>query len=181
MDIRELTEGDNIAAFTCGNGHLDGWIKTHARDNRRRGFCTTYVAVENGTVVGFVATSATSVERARVKRGRGPETWPAMLIARMGVAMSRQHGGIGKRLIAHAFNVAAAQYRLSGCAAVIVDAKPEAEAFYRQFGFDDLLVLERDPARTESSAIRLYLPIATVQEAIDDATQSEVEAPTPAA
>ena len=177
MDIRELTKGDNLAAFTCGNDHLDTWLKTHAHKNAERGFGKTYVVIEGGAVLGFVATSATSIERARVKRGQGPDKWPAILIARMGVSKAQQGRGLGKRLIAHAFVVADAQYKVSGCAAVIVAAKPEAETFYRQFGFENLLVLESDTARTEDSPILLYLPIATVHAAIADATRKEVEAP----
>lgn len=177
MHIHELTEDDDLAAFTCGNDHLDGWLKTHARKNAQRGFGKTYVAVEDGAVLGFVATSATAIERARVKRGQGPDKWPAMLIARMGVSKAQQGRGLGKRLIAHAFVVADAQYRVSGCAAVIVAAKPGAETFYRQFGFENLLALESDTASTEDSPILMYLPIATVHAAIADATREEVGAP----
>lgn len=180
MEIKELTEDDHLGVFTCGNEHLDEWLKKHAYKNGVRGFSKTYVAVERGVVLGFVATSATSIERARVKRGQGPERWPAMLIARMGVLKGRQRKGIGKRLIAHAFVVADAQYKMSGCAAVIVDAKPEAVGFYRQYEFEDLLVLENDPPRTDASPILMYLPIATVHAAIADATREET-VPPPAA
>lgn len=171
MEIRELAAGDEIAAFCSGNDALDAWFKAHARDNRRRGFGTTYVAVEAGVVLGFVSTTATSIERARVKRGQGPDQWPALLIARMAVSRDHQGRGIGKRLIAHAFVVADAQYELSGCAAVIVDAKPSAVEFYRQFGFKDLLVLQSDLPPTETSPIRMFIPIATVREAIEDAAR----------
>jgi len=169
VEIRELAADDEIATFCSDNDALDAWFKTRARDNRRRGFGTTFVALEADVVLGFVSTSATSIERARVKRGRGPDSWSALLIARMAVSKEHQRRGIGKRLIAHAFIVADAQYKLSGCAALIVDAKPAAAEFYRQFGFRDLLVLESDPAPTATSPIRMFIPIATVQEAIKDA------------
>lgn len=169
MEIRELAADDEIAAFCSGNEALDAWFKTRARDNRRRGFGTTYIAVEASVVLGFVSTTATSIERARVKRGQGPDWWSALLIARMAVSRKHQRRGIGKRLIVHAFVVADAQYKLSGCAAVIVDAKPSAAEFYRQFGFKNLLVLESDPAPTETSPIRMFIPIATVHEAIAEA------------
>lgn len=106
-----------------------------------------------------------------MKRGQGPALWSALLIARMAVSSEHQRRGIGKRLIAHAFVVADAQYKLSGCAAVIVDAKPSAVEFYRQFGFENLLVLKSDPAPTETSPIRMFIPIATVHEAIADAAR----------
>jgi len=61
----------------------------------------------------------------------------------------------------------------------IVDAKPSAAEFYRQFGFEDLLVLESDPAPTEASPIRMFIPIATVHEAIADAACEESAAPAP--
>ncbi len=176
MDIRELTKDDDLAAFTCGNDHLDEWLKKHAHKNAQRGFSKTYVAVESDAVIGFVATSATSIERARVKRGQGPDKWPAMLIARMGVSKEHQGKGIGKRLIAHAFVVADAQYKVSGCAAVIVDAKPGVDGFYRQYGFEELISLPSDPPKSEASPTLLYMPIATVHEAIADATKEE---PTP--
>jgi GNAT superfamily N-acetyltransferase len=179
VEIRELAADDEIATFCSGNDALDAWFKTHARDNRRRGFGTTYIAVEAGVVLGFVSTTATSIERARVKRGQGPDWWSALLIARMAVSREHQRRGIGKRLIVHAFVVADAQYKLSGCAAVIVDAKPDVAEFYRQFGFKDLLVLERDPTPTETSPIRMFLPIATVREAIAAAAREMPAAQVP--
>lgn len=75
----------------------------------------------------------------------------------------------------HAFVVADAQYKLSWCAAVIVDAKRPAAEFYRQFGFRDLLVLESDPALTETSPIGMFIPIATVHEAIAEAAREVPE------
>src|SRR5262245_14125060 len=123
MTIKELADDDDLAAFYSGNNALDDWLKKHALKNQARGFGTTYLAVDDhGTIVGFVATSAATVERARVKRGQGPDRWPAVLIGRMAVANDRKRQGIGKCLMLHAFVVADAQYRLSGCAAVIVDA-----------------------------------------------------------
>jgi predicted N-acetyltransferase YhbS len=181
VEIRELSADDEIAAFSSGNDALDAWFKTRAHDNRRRGFGTTYIAVEGGVVLGFISTSATSIERARVKRGQGPDLWAALLIARMAVSIEHQGRGIGKRLIAHAFVIADAQYKLSGCAAVIVDAKPSAVGFYRQFGFKDLLVLKGDPLPTETSPTRMYIPIATVLEAIADAVHEEPIAQAPTA
>jgi predicted N-acetyltransferase YhbS len=170
VEIRELVADDEIAAFCSGNDALDTWFKTRARDNRRRGFGTTHIAVEANVVLGYVSTTATSIERARVKRGQGPDSWSALLIARMAVSHDHQRRGIGKRLIVHAFAIADAQYKLSGCAAVIVDAKPSALEFYRQFGFKDLLVLEGDPKPTDTSPTRMFLPIATVHAAIAEAT-----------
>jgi GNAT superfamily N-acetyltransferase len=177
--MRELAADDDIAAFCSGNDALDTWFKTRARDNRRRGFGTTHVAIEGGVVIGFVSTAATSIERIRVKRGQGPDSWSALLISRMAVSREHQRRGIGKRLIAHAFVVADAQYKLSGCAAVIVDAKPSAAEFYRQLGFKDLLVLKSDPAPTETSPIRMFIPIATVLEAIADAARGVPPAQAP--
>lgn len=170
MDIRELAADDDLAAFHSGTDALDTWLRTRALENRRRGFGTTYVAVEGSAVLGFVSTSAAEIERARVKRGQGPERWSALLIGRMAVSKDHHKRGIGKRLMAHAFAVADAQYRLSGCAAVVVDAKPESVDYYRQFGFKDLLVLPSDQPKPDAATIKMYVPIKTVHDAIGSAT-----------
>ena len=106
MKIKALAAQDDLAAFCSGNDRLDEWLKRHAIKNQERGFGPTYLALDGeGTIVGFVSTSAALVERARIKRGQGPERWPALLIGRMAVSKQHQQGGIGKRLLLHAFVV----------------------------------------------------------------------------
>ena len=69
MKIKELAADDELAAFCSDDDRLDEWLKKHAIKNQERGFGTTYLALDNdGSIVGFVSTSAASVERARQAR-----------------------------------------------------------------------------------------------------------------
>lgn len=166
--MKLLTAEDDLGHFDSGESVLDDWLKRHALKNQEKGHGTTHVAVDdNNVVVGFVSTHAASVERARVKRGQGPDRWSALLIGRMAVHKDHHRQGIGRQLMAHAFLIADAQYKLSGCAALIVDAKPNAVSYYVQYGFKKLLVLPDDAPQTDQSATKMYLAIQTVRQAIE--------------
>lgn len=160
VEIRALSADDDLSAFHSGEPALDTWLVWHARPNQRRGFSATYVAVDGKTIVGYVALTASSLDRVRVKRGQGPTRWPALLVARMAVAQTCQRRGVGVLLVIRALEVAVQQLQLSGCAAITVDAKVASVAFYRRFGFRDALHLPHDPACQPSDPLPMYLEIA---------------------
>jgi len=60
----------------------------------------------------------------------------------MAVAKECQGKGIGKSLLAHDFMLAHEQADRAGCVGIVVDAKPDAVAFYKLYGFEELALIE---------------------------------------
>ena len=100
---------------------------------------TSYVAVEGEHVVGFatVAPSEIVVERIPSSRRRRLPNYPmpVLRLARLAVDERARGRGIGRALLKAVFVLAKKMSRDYGCVGVVVDAKPEAVAFYERYGF----------------------------------------------
>ena len=79
---------------------------------------------------------------------------PAVLIGRMATDLRARQAGlrVGSRLLIHVLKQSLRAAEMLGVRCVIVDAKPEAAAFYRRFGFMPL----------QQEGLRLYLPISAL-------------------
>lgn len=90
-----------------------------------------------------------------------------MLLARMAVASNSQRQNLGEFLLKFVLQCAWDINRLSGCFAIIVDAKDEnVKRFYLKYGFAELL----------DNSLRLYLPVATLSGLPDFAEEAETSA-----
>ena len=95
----------------------------------------TYVAVDSGGIAGFMTVAAGELEGERVTEHRRPHSLPILRLARLAVHVHARGRGIGEALLFEALRLALAMKASVGCAGVVVDAKPDAVAFYAQYGF----------------------------------------------
>ena len=120
--------------FRCGNQVLDEWLHKYARQNERRDFSRTYLALEEDEVLGYVSIAAGSIGRqlAPAEVGRNaPEFIPVVIVTRLAVDARAQGTGLGKLLLAHAFEKARRVASLIGAGGVLVSATDEtAKSFY---------------------------------------------------
>jgi predicted N-acetyltransferase YhbS len=144
--VRLLRESDDRTRFRSGHEDLDRFFVRYAGQNQfRLHIGTTYVAVdERGAVAGFATVASCSIEVRDVPRKlakRFPAyPIPALRLARMAVVEGLQRSGVGALLMRAVFLIARDQARKSGCAFVVVDAKPGAETYYERWGFELLPV-----------------------------------------
>jgi GNAT superfamily N-acetyltransferase len=125
------------------------------------------VAVEDGSVLGFVTVAAAEVEIAGLpaSRRKGPPSYPlpALRIARLAVD-SRAHGrGIGAELLKQALILARKTAETVGCVGVIVDAKAEAVAFYTRYGFEPATTVVGSLGDRPQPVV-LFLPLSLIPE-----------------
>ncbi len=147
IEVRRLRPEDDRSSFFSGNADLDRFFRSYAGQNQfRLHVGTTYIAVKEREVLGFVTVAATSIiiENLPARRRRGIPKYPlpALRVARLGVASTAQGKGIGKRLLRAAFHIAHEMSDLAGCVGVVVDAKQEAVPLYEQFGFESVDALQ---------------------------------------
>jgi predicted N-acetyltransferase YhbS len=166
MEIRSLREGEDRTAFRSGDPDLDRFFAKYAGQNQfRHHLGSTYVAVEDGKILGFATVAAGSIEgealpaAARRRLPRYPV--PVLRLARLAVDTGAQDRGTGRALLRHMFHLALKMAEGFGCVGVLVDAKPGAEGFYERFGFSRLDATE---GRIESypAATPLFLPLELV-------------------
>jgi predicted N-acetyltransferase YhbS len=166
MEIRALRESDERSAFHSGDPDLDRFLQKYAGQNQfRHHIGATYVAVEGDTVAGYVTVAPGQIEiedlsdAQRKKLPRYP--LPILRLARLAVDEPFRGQGIGKRLLRYVLLLALRMAEEFGCTGVVVDAKPGAVEFYRQFGFLALEAIEgQSPARPQATA--MLLPIAEI-------------------
>ena len=160
--IEPLSRSHDREHFDRGAEALNIFLRQTARQHQEKGLSRTFVLVEQGgskpaPILGFFTLAATegltdSLPPEIAKRF--PARIPAIILARLAVAKSRQGKGLGAVLIAEALIRVASVAEQLGVAGLFVDAKDEsAAAFYRKHGFAPLV----------SNPLRLFLPLATIR------------------
>lgn len=140
LEIRRLKPTDNRVTFRSGNIDLDRFFQRFAGQNQfRHHIGTTYVAIEKSAILGFATLSVAEVVVADLPaamRKRLPQyPLPALRLARLAVDERAQGRGVGSALLRAVFALAHRMALDFGCIGVIVDAKPDAVAFYEKLGF----------------------------------------------
>src|SRR6266511_165520 len=140
ISIRRLKPEDDRSLFRSGNIELDRFFQRYAGQNQfRHHIGTTYVAVDDGTILGF-----TTVAPSEIAGDDVPETYrkrlpryplPVLRLARLATQESARGRGIGAALLRAVFTLAHKMAGDLGCVGVVVDAKPDAIAFYAKLGF----------------------------------------------
>ena len=146
LQVRRLEPHDDRTCFRSGSVDLDRFFLRYAGQNQfRHHIGTTYVAVrEDGFIAGFATVTASEVATAALsatKRKRLPQyPLPVLRLARLAVDERAKGQGIGSLLLRAVLALARRMARDFGCVGVVVDAKPEAVAFYEKLGFVPLEV-----------------------------------------
>lgn len=147
ITVRKLRPADDRSTFDSGDPDLDRFFKRFAGQNQFKHYVgTTYVAEEAGLLVGFATVSAAQIEIRDLppaKHGRLPRyPLPVLRLARLAVDKRAQGRGVGLTLLKAVFVMARAMAGDFGCIGVVVDAKPQAVAFYKRYGFTILEVVQ---------------------------------------
>ena len=126
--------------FSCGEPSLDDWLRRRALANQSSGASRTFVACEGGEVVGYYAIAANGLSThesvGRFRRNM-PEPIPVILLARLAVASSHQHLGLGRSLLHDALGRVVTAADTLGIRGVIVHSLSEsARRFYLGHGFE---------------------------------------------
>ncbi len=141
---RPLRESDDRESFDCGRDALNLWFRRHAWPNHLSGASRVNVLQDDATgrIVGFVALSATQIERAFLPKARqrnSPDPIPATLLGRLAIDRSFQRQGHAASLLRFALATALRASTQVGSFGVVTHPLDEgARRFYAHFGFEDL-------------------------------------------
>lgn len=125
---------------------LKNFLKRDALDFHRANIAKTYVCVReeanSSRVIGFVALTCSEVyiSDGRLRPSDGGAAryrhFPAVKVVRLAVDRRERSCGVGRRLLDLSISIARRVVMPSvGCRFLMVDAKPEAIAYYENFGF----------------------------------------------
>jgi GNAT superfamily N-acetyltransferase len=175
IEIRALREHDNRASFRSGDADLDRFFQQFAGQNQfRHHLGVTYVAVDDQHSLGFATVAAAHVEIEElpaVARRKLPHYPLSVLrLARLAIDQSAQGQGLGLQLLRFALGLALQMADDYGCVGVIVDAKPDAVAFYTKYGFLAVEAVEGQSDARPAPAT-LFLSTRAIRAAIDAASK----------
>jgi GNAT superfamily N-acetyltransferase len=164
--VRRLEPGDDRDRFCSGNPDLDRFLHLFAGQNQfRHHIGVTYVAVEDGAILGFVTVSPSEIEIDALpadRRRRLPRyPLPTLRLARLAVAETARNRGVGQALLRFALTLARRMADEIGCVGVVVDAKPEARTFYLRYGFEPVSAVE-GALRDRPEPTPMFLPLSSI-------------------
>ena len=170
IEIRALRERDNRASFRSGDADLDRFFQQFAGQNQfRHHLGVTYVAVDDQNVLAFATVAAAHVEvdelPASVRRKLPRYPLPVLRLARLAVDRSAQGQGLGLQLLRFVLRLAVQMADDYGCVGVIVDAKPDAVAFYAKYGFLTVEALEGG-SDARPAPTPMFLSIRAIRDAL---------------
>jgi predicted N-acetyltransferase YhbS len=170
IEIRALRENDDRTSFRSDDADLDRFFRQFAGQNQfRHHLGVTYVAADGRDILGFATVAAAQVEIDKlplVMRRKLPRyPLPVLRLARLAVDQSAQGQGLGLHLLRFVLHLALQMADDYGCVGVIVDAKPNAGAFYARYGFVAVEAFEgRSDARPAPTP--MFLSIRAISDAI---------------
>jgi len=161
MEVRRVRGSDVLGGFGSGNADLDRYLHQYAKQNDRRHWNATWIAVDDGEVAGFATVVAGAVEAKELesvlpKLPQYPA--PILRLARLAADQHYTGKGVASALLQAVFQAAVEQAERTGCVGVFADAKPGAVTFYEKLGF----VTVHHPETGESTA-GMFLPLAAVR------------------
>lgn len=172
LTIRRLERSDVRDGFDSGSLALDRYLREFAWQNQERyALGVTYVAVDDETrcVCGYVTVSAAQLTANLRSRARVPRAFeggvPVLRLGCLAVDRRFQGHGLGRELLVHALRLAIGQAHEVGCVGVVVDARPEAVAFYERHGFERVEALEGG-GMSRPRTILMFLALRDVQAAL---------------
>ena len=152
-------------AFDCGSEPLNLFLKQTARQHAVRGISRTFVLVEEAAsqskpILGFFALNLCQINSESLSAEESkklPRSVSGVRLGRLAVAKDMQGQGVGKVLLVAAMEKFIEIFSRAGGIGLFVDAKDQrAKRFYEHFGFVSL----------PSNELELFLPVATIQEAV---------------
>lgn len=166
VEIRRLLPEDDRATFESGDLDLDRFFRRFAGQNQfRHHIGTTYVAVEDGALLGFATVTASELLGAQLPAARRKKLpkypLPVLRLARLAVSRTAQGRGVGSELLRAVFVLAHRMADDYGCVGVVVDAKEGAVTFYERLGFF-LLEVERGQLGDRPEPRPMFLELGAI-------------------
>ena len=155
MFFLPLNSQHDRKGFDCGNDDLNRWFYQVARQHKDRGVSSTFVAVSDNTsaeVFGYYAITVAelmNVDLPEQYRKRLPERIPVFRLGRLAVSVRHKGQRIGESLLFDAIDRITRISQEVGGVGIVVNAKPTAIDFYKQYGFEQMA----------DHPLNLFLPI----------------------
>lgn len=144
FNCRKIEASDRADDFDCGDAPLNEYLRKYARQDQRRSFGVTYVAVSShhspNRVIGYFTLANTSIPReglpeALTKGIPRYQNVPAFLLGRLAIDKHYQGKKIGEHLLSRCMKHCLELSRWSGARLLVADALESAVSWYERYNF----------------------------------------------
>lgn len=155
-----LASHHNRSEFDCGAESLNGYLQRYARQNAKRDYGVTTVAIfpeHPAQIAAYFTLANSKIEPGRwpAQAKKPPLDMPTVLLARLAVDRRFQGQGVGEWCLSQIFEQVVTIANVSAVAALEVEALDDRAArYYAHYGF---VALQNAPHH-------LYLPTARLRE-----------------
>jgi GNAT superfamily N-acetyltransferase len=155
---RALGPDDLVETFECRSVEQTQWLRRHARQANSSNSARVLVVTEpdHDQVVAYYAWAMASIVPtevpARLRKGAGRHPQPVALLARLGVSVAHEGGGLGAALLQDVISRSVEIGQEIGCRGLLVHAEsPQARDFYVH------LIPEFEPSPTDELHLVLMM------------------------
>ena len=155
MIFLPLSSQHDRKGFDCGDDDLNRWFSQVARQHKDRGVSSTFVAATDNKsveILGYYAITVAelmNVDLPEQYRKRLPDKVPVFRLGRLAVSVRYKGQRIGESLLFDAIDRITRISQEVGGVGIVVNAKPSAIDFYKQYGFEQM----------SDHPLNLFLPI----------------------
>lgn len=139
INVKILSEGDNLKGFVCGRKEIDEFIHDEAWDFQNERLGVSYIFRYDSEIVGFVTLSMADLKKERMKSEDrlliGKENYPALQVSQLAVCEKRFKNRIGTFLCDFCLAKAYEFSEKVGCRFLVLNAKRDVIDFYEKYGF----------------------------------------------
>lgn len=144
FSLDSLQRSHPRAAFDCGQGEVNDWLRTKALQNQEKRLSATKVLIDQAdAMAGFFTLATGQVDFGdlppELSRKLPRRALPVAILARLGVSTVYQRQKLGDRLLAQALRDCHVAGQTFAFVAVILDCIDDrAKAFYQRYDFAEL-------------------------------------------
>lgn len=137
-----LDDRHDRTCFDCGDATLNTWLAQTARQHKTKGISSTFVAVgdeSSSQILGYYSLSFAKLVNTDLPaqlRKKLPGKVPVFRLGRLAVSKASQGQAIGALLLFDAIDRGSRIAMEIGGIGMVVNAKPTAVEFYKQYGFE---------------------------------------------
>ena len=130
----------DMKSFDCGNEMINTFVHKSLKKRVKRHLSQAYVLLdEKETFVGFYTLDTFSINREIFELSDKPSGLPPIVpvikLGMLGVDISLQKQGLGKKLLQDALFKVVDISKIAGCVGLYLLAEEEAVSFYKKLGF----------------------------------------------
>ncbi|PHS33323.1 MAG: GNAT family N-acetyltransferase [Sulfurovum sp.] len=129
-----------LKTFDCGNKMINTFVHKSLKKRVKKHLSQAYILLDqNEKFVGFYTLDTFSINREIFELPNKPSGLPPIVpvikLSMLGIDISLQKQGIGKRLLQDALLKVVDISKIAGCTGIYLLAEVEAVSFYKKLGF----------------------------------------------